>query len=198
MKKLFVAVLAVVFFAPVAFGGGWGLGAKLGYGENDPKTMKDWHDAVLPSELDENGGIFGVEGFYEWDLADVNKLGVKFGFDVYGENEVDNSAMKATETTGAIPLSVYFKQDYGIENWSWFAGAGMTFLATEVEVKHNDDEDKSILFPHLLAGVEYRFTEVFALGFEAKYNINAKVKKHGAVLSDRSGLSGAVTFRFYL
>lgn len=60
---------------------------------------------------------------------------------------------------------------------------------------------KSKIFPHIMAGTEYRFSELFALGLEAKYNFSAKTEKNyeglNVVLSDRSGLSGAVTARFY-
>ena len=56
---------------------------------------------------------------------------------------------------------------------------------------------KTKIFPHITAGAEYRFNEVFALGLDVKYNIAAKVKKDDLVLSDRSGIGAALTGRFY-
>ena len=44
MKKLLIAVLAVLFIAPAAMAKDWGIGVKLGAGENDPKTLKDAYD----------------------------------------------------------------------------------------------------------------------------------------------------------
>ena len=95
-------------------------------------------------------------------------------------------------------MSVYYKRDNGLNKLSYYGGVGVTLINTEIEEDVFDEStSKSKVFPHILAGVEYRFTQLFALGFEAKYNIGAKVKKDGAVLSDRSGFSGALTGRFY-
>jgi len=196
MKKVIIAVLGVLLFAPAAFADNWGLGLKLGYAENDPKSMK----AVNAPEFDENGGYFGLEVLHEWDLDETNKIGAKLGWDVYGENEIKGAGGKLTETTYAFPLTVYYKQDYGVQNWSWFAGAGVTFLRTELDFDAwigKDDDSKNKVFPHIVVGGEYRFTEVFALGLEGRYNIGAKVKKDGAVYSDRSGFGAALTGRFY-
>ncbi len=61
----------------------------------------------------------------------------------------------------------------------------------------NESWSKTKVFPHITAGAEYRFSRVFALGVDLKYNIAAKVKKDEAILSDRSGIGAAVTGRFY-
>ncbi len=195
MKKVLLAVFALCLFTPV-FADNWGAGFRLGYGENDPKTLNDIFHSI-GGELTENGGVFGLEVLHEWNLTnETNKIGAKLGWDVYGENEWKGSGTRATETTYAFPLTIYYKKDNGIQNWSWFAGAGITFIKTKVEAGASDfSEDK--VFPHITGGVEYRFTEVFALGLDVKYNISAKVKKEGAVLSDRSGFQGALTGRFY-
>ena len=198
MKKVMLAVLAVLMIAPAAFADNWGIGLKLGYGENDPKTMKDLNGPG--TDLDENGGYFGLEAMYEWNLDEVNKIGAKVGWDSYGENEIKGFGAKLTENTYAFPFTVYFKQDYGVQNWSWFGGAGMTILRTEIDSSGwigADDESKTKVFPHIVLGGEYRFTEVFALGLEARYNFSAKVKKNNAVFSDRSGFGAALTGRFY-
>ncbi len=207
MKKCLLMVLGVLMLAPAAFADNWGLGLKLGIGENDPKGMEDIYDeaTMLDRELDKNGGFFGLEAMYEWNLAsEMDKIGVRLGVDFYGENELELkrsylfSAADVKETTYAIPLTVYYKRDNGVNKLSYYGGVGLTFISSELEEDITDESvDDNKVFPHLVAGVEYRFTEVFALGLEAKYNINAKLKKDGEVLSDRSGFSGALTGRFY-
>ena len=201
MKKIVVLFVGLLCFAPAAFADNWGLGLRLGIGENDPKTMQEAYDAILASkELDKSGGVFSLEALYEWNLEDeANKIGAKVGLDFYGENEMKTPGYKAEETTYSFPVTVYYKRDNGVQNWSWFGGVGFTFLRTEVEESGviNETTSKSKVFPHLTIGAEYRFSELFALGLDAKYNFGAKVKKNGAVLSDRSGFGAALTGRFY-
>ncbi len=210
MKKLLIAVLAVLCVAPAVMAKDWGIGVKLGAGQNDPKDLKNIYDAAIANkELDKNPGYFSLEVLHEWALNDeANKLGAKVGWDMYGENKVkahgglSNGELK--ETTYSFPFTVYYKRDNGIKKLSWFGGAGFTIIRTKVEgtgyintIDVNGDESKTKVFPHLVAGGEYRFTQVFALGLEARYNFAAKVKKDGAVLSDRSGFGAALTGRFY-
>ena len=209
MKKLVLAALAVLLVAPAAMAEGWGIGVKLGAGQNDPKGMKDLYDhafdlGATSKELDKNAGYFSLEVLHEWALNDeANKLGVKVGWDMYGENELKLKApgvsAKLEETTYSFPLTVYYKRDNGLKKISWFAGAGFTILHTKLEASGSakDDDSKTKVFPHIAAGAEYRFTKVFALGLDARYNIAAKVKKDGDVLSDRSGFGAALTGRFY-
>ena len=197
MKKLVLAVVAV-FVASAAFASDWGLGLKLGAGQNDPKSMKEYHDNV-GGELDEGYGIFAIEGQYEWALNETGKLGLRLGVDVYGDNEVKNGPVKTTESTYGIPLTIYYRLDKGIKAVSCYAGAGATYMRTEVE-EGSFKEHKTKVFPHVVAGAEYRFTELFALGVEAKYNIAAKIKKDfpgGTYETDRSGISGGLVARFY-
>ena len=198
MRKFALAVLAVLFIAPAAMAEGWGVGVKLGGAENDPKTMKDLN--TVGTELDKNEAFFGLEVLHEWALNDeANKIGVKVGWDTYGENELKGPGAKLTETTYSFPFTVYYKRDNGIGALSWFGGAGFTIVRTEIDETGflTDDVSKTKVFPHIAAGGEYRFTKVFALGLEARYNFDAKVKKNGATLSDRSGFGGALTGRFY-
>lgn len=194
MKKITLAVLAVFFVASAGFAGNWGLGLKLGAGQNDAKTLKDEHKAY-GGELDEGYGVFGLEGQYETEMSETGKLGIRFGVDVYGDNELKVGATKETESTYAVPLSAYYRWDNGVKAWSWYAGGGISYIRTEVEIGTFKDH-KSKVFPHVMGGVEYRFTELFALGFEAKYNIGAKIEKDG-YKTDRSGFSGALVGRFY-
>ena len=196
MKKLVIAVVGLLCFAPAALADNWGVGFRVGAAENDPKALKDNH--VAGTTLDEGYGVFGLEALYEWTLnEEANKIGAKLGVDVYDVNELKGPGGKIEENTYAFPLTVYYKRDNGVQNWSWFAGAGLTFLRTEVEASGFDTDHKSKVFPHITAGAEYRFSRLFALGLDVKYNIGAKAKKDGAVYSDRSGIGAALTGRFY-
>ena len=196
MKKLVIAVLAVLFIAPAAMAKDWGIGVKLGAGQNDPKTMKDSFD-YYGGELDKNAGYFSLEVLHEWALNDeANKIGAKVGWDVYGENEHKVLGVKDTEETYSFPFTIYYKRDNGIGKIAWFGGAGVTILRSKIE-EGAWDTSKTKVFPHITVGAEYRFTKVFALGLDARYNFAAKVKKHGATLSDRSGFGAALTGRFY-
>lgn len=189
----------------------WGVGLHVGFAQNDPKGMKDTEDEVssysgVYHDLSESPVVFGLEALYETSLNDeANKLGFKAGWDLYGRNKLDIAVsgitMKATETTYAFPLTVYYKRDNGVKNLSWMAGAGITIMHSEVEIKMTGDPNetysKTKVFPHLMAGAEYRFCRLFALGLDVRYNIAAKMKKDGEVLSNRSGFGAAVTGRFY-
>lgn len=206
MKKLLIAVLAVLFVAPAAMAKDWGIGVKLGAGENDPKTLKDAYDesAGFNRELDKNAGFFSLEVLHEWALNDeANKIGAKIGWDMYGENKVERHLgvynQEVKEESYAFPFTVYYKRDNGIQKLSWFGGAGFTIMHSKLKATGwvKDDISKTKVFPHVVIGGEYRFTRVFALGLEARYNFAAKVKKEGTVLSDRSGFGGALTGRFY-
>lgn len=203
MKKLLLAVLAVAVLSVSSFAGGWGLGVKLGAGQNDPKGMQEEYDD-FGGTLTKSPGVFAIEGQYEWDLGgqtldtvgSENKLGLRFGFDFYGQNKLEESGFTAKENTVSLPITVYYKHDGGIKNASWYAGAGFTSISTEVEVPGDTvKEDK--IFPHIMAGAEYRFTKLFALGLDLKYNFNAKIMKYGVVMSDRTGLQGVLAARFY-
>ena len=205
MKKLIIAVLAVLFVAPAVMAKDWGAAVKLGAGQNDPKDMKSIYDAMPGSkEMDKAPGYLSLEVLHEWALNDeANKLGAKIGLDFYGENKIENKTFggKVTEESYAFPFTVYYRRDNGVNRFSWFGGAGVTIMHTKVESDGaffgNNSDSKNRVFPHLVAGVEYRFTEVFALGLDARYNIAAKVKKDGEILSDRSGFGAALAGRFY-
>ena len=209
MKKAIIAIVGLLCIAPAAFADNWGLGLRFGAAQNDPKDMKETYDEAFDygyseKELTKSPAVFGLEALYEWDLSDeVNKIGLKLGVDFYGQNELklDWGAFKATETTYAFPLTAYYKRDNGIKNLSWFAGAGLTIMRSEIECKDlysgNENWSKTKVFPHIVAGAEYRFSRLFALGLDVKYNIAAKVKKDEDILSDRSGIGAAITGRFY-
>ena len=189
----------------------WGIGAHVGIGQNNPKALKDGYDEAFDNgwtekELTKNAGFFGLEALYETPLNDeANKLGVKVGWDLYGQNKLElnvpGTDLKATENTYAFPITVYYKRDNGIKNFSWMAGAGVTIMHSEVEIEMTGYSDESYsktkVFPHVTVGAEYRFCKLFALGLDVRYNIAAKMKKDGDVLSNRSGIGGALAARFY-
>lgn len=229
MKKILIAVLSVLFFAPAVFADNWGLGFKAGVGQNDPKDIKKFDSAITAPQnsLEEEEVFGGLEALYEWDVnSEADKIGIRLGYEAFGENKAEKSSktisgslvteeeVSLKEETYSIPVTVYYKRDNGVKNWSYYAGAGVTFVRSKLtyteeeevetlggvdvsEVSDSESLSDSKIFPHIVAGAEYRFTELFALGLEAKYNIAAKVKKDGWVLSDRSGISGALTARFY-
>lgn len=109
MRKLVVlgVLLSILCAWPTAAkADNWGVGVKVGVGENDPKTMKEIQDGTLyDTELNENGAVFsGLEALYEFNLDDeTNKLGVKLGVDVFGHNDLKVTTplawVKWTETT---------------------------------------------------------------------------------------------------
>ena len=191
---------------PRVYTGQFGLGVRLGVAQNNPKDMKDAYDEAFDwgysqKELTRNNGVFGVEVFHEWELEQpTDMLGVRWSYEGYGKNKLslDWGDEKLEETSYAFPLTVYYKKNNGIKHWSFLAGAGVTLICSELQNKvAGYDESKTKVFPHITVGAEYRFTEVFALGLDVKYNIAAKVKKDGDVLSDRSGIGAALTGRFY-
>ena len=205
MKKWLIVVISLMCLAPTVFASNWGLGLRAGAAQNDPRDMKDaYNDYFAPRERTWNPAVVGLEVLHEWDLnSESNKLGIKIGADVYGQNKIDlgPGMVKATETTYAIPLTVYYKNDNGERNLSWFAGVGFTWIRSEIKMDvwgfGRDKYSESKIFPHITVGTEYRFNSVVALGFDLKYNIDAKVTQDADILSDRSGIGGAITARFY-
>ncbi len=204
MKKMWLAVLTVLFVTPTAFAADWGLGVKLGAGQNDPKDLKEVYDE-LGTRFEKNNAFMGFEVFFE-DIAQKSengKIGVKLGLDIYGENSMERNVyprFEITEETYAVPVTIYYKWDNGLEKVSWFAGAGATIIRTKIKATGfiNETEKKSKAFPHIVVGGEYRFTQNFALGLEARYNFVAKIKgEDDAILSDRTGLGAALTGRVY-
>ena len=201
MKKLLAVFVSLFVFAPAVLADNWGVGVKLGAGENDPKALKELsHTAWSSTELTEGDGFMGLEVLYEWNLAPKDQIGVKLGLDWYNKNELElgdpfNDTFK--ETTFVIPLTAYYKRNNGVQALSYFGGVGISFINTKMKDSDGDSDDKSKVFPHITVGAEYRFTEVFALGLDLKYNIAAKVEKDGDVYSDRSGFNGALAARFY-
>ena len=203
MKKWLLAVLAVFSFCSLSFAEGWGIAIKSGIGQNNPKTAEtlwDYYGGTLTTAP----GIFALEGFYEFEvppeegdlLEDVNTFGIGLGYNAYGENELEDSFLNGKEETYAIPITFYLKVDKGIKGLSSYFGAGITSITTKVSLG-TDTYKKSVFFPHLSCGFEYKFSKVFAIGLEVKYNIHAEVVKDNITMSDRSGIQGLGVAKFY-
>jgi hypothetical protein len=205
MKKLalFAALLAVLSAPCFAE---FGLGVKLGAGQNDPEVLKHNFDTMTGYNrtLTKSPAVFSLEFLYEVNISDnsVNKLGLKAGVDFYGQNKLEVSGLGTQkEITYSFPITAYYKHDNGIKKVSFYGGAGVTFIKTKFDEESYGSYDISVshskVFPHIAGGLEYKFTKLFALGLDLKYNISAKVEKNGLTLSDRSGLNGALAARFY-
>lgn len=208
MKKIVISTLAILLSAP-AFAEGWGIALQLGAAQNNPKGMKEIYDAAFElgwseKELTESNIFGGVEALYEWDLnKESNKLGIRIGIEGYGQNKLklDGGEGKATEDTYAYPVTLYYKRDNGVKKWSWIAGVGITIMSSKFKFKNMGvttmEESGAKVSPHIIMGGEYRFSKLFALGLEAKYNMAAKIKKDDGIISNRSGIGATLTGRFY-
>lgn len=69
MKKILLLIFAVTILSPLSFAQ-WGLGVKLGAGENDPKDMEDAFDSMygVDRTLTTSPGIFALEVLYEKNI----------------------------------------------------------------------------------------------------------------------------------
>lgn len=202
MKKIGFVLAGILFFATAAWSDNIGLGMKLGAGENDPTGLHRLQDqATAQTAMDEKDSLSGLEIFYEWALNEKDKLGLKVGYDTYGNNVLKVAWVgDVTEETYAFPITLFYKRDWGLDDLSLFGGAGVTLLRSKLDGSGQYDgisTSKTKAFAHLVAGAEWRFTGNFGLGVELRYNIAAKVHKSGYILSDRSGLGAALTGRFY-
>ena len=207
MKKIAVLIISLLSLTSEVLAADKGLGIRVGLAANDPKTLEEYYNSAFDrgfseAELTKGKSIIGLEALEEWEVSDeINKVGVKLGFDLYGNNNLslDQGYAKVKEISYAVPLTVYYKQDLGIKRLSWFIGGGVSLIKTKVTLTEpgvRESYSKHKFFPHITAGVEYRINEMFGVGLDGKYNIKAKTERYGYT-SDRSGLSAAVTARYY-
>ncbi|MBQ2312781.1 MAG: outer membrane beta-barrel protein [Elusimicrobiaceae bacterium] len=206
MKKILFIVLAIVLMTSSSFADVIGLGVKGGIGRNSPKSFKEAVN-TYGGDLTKNPLFFGIEGLYEMDLGgqydrEVGapvKLGIKLSADFFGKNKIKDSPylLDEKEYTVIIPMSLYLKYDTGASDLSFYMGGGMSYVSTSLTYGAADDRDWKFS-PHALAGVELRVSSSVALGLDFQYNFNAQIKKSGMIYSDRSGLRGAFSVRFYL
>ena len=202
MKKIAVLMVSLLSLTSVVLAADKGLGIRVGWAENDPEFEYGGYEK--PTTQNE---VFGVEALEEWNLSnEVDKIGVKLGLEFYGKNKLKDNfyGWDGVDNTYAFPFTVYYKQDFGINRLSWFVGGGVTLIKTKATITGSgarDSRSKHKFFPHITAGVEYRISELFGLGVDGKYNIGAKMNvyedEYIKYTSDRSGLSAAVTARYY-
>lgn len=211
MKKWLLAVLVLFAFSMISYAADFGIGVKGGIGQNDPKEMKRRFQGCSSGDscqLTKGPGVFSIEGFFEGkinstelEITGINKAGIKVGYDYYMKNKFKNSSYDGKETTYGIPLTLYFKADNGLNDWSSYLGIGITWFNTETFFKNNFGSDEYAyqkkVIPHIAIGGEYRYTEFFAIGIDVKFNINASQKVYGHTISDRSGFQGLGVVRFY-
>ena len=189
MKKVVLAVLAVMCVASFSFAGNFGLGIKAGAGENDWKVSM-WDN------IDKNYGFAGAELLYEFGQTGSNRFGLKVGFDVYQQDKASDVWGEEKVNTFNVPVTIYYKWDRGVGAVSYFLGAGFTYVRSIVETGGSPKEySKSKGLAHGTIGAEYRFSELFALGVDATYNFGAKLDE--GYVSDHSGFRGALVGRFY-
>lgn len=203
MKKLLLTALSVIFAIP-AFAQ-LGLGVKAGIGGNHPQSIYDFH-YTYGGSVSTHDYFGGLEAFYEKPLNfdflgdpreyDEHKIGIKIGFEKYGKNTYTIGINKATEKTIALPVTAYYKYAPETTNFSFTAGAGVSFIRSDVNL-NNDNEYKWKGAPHFILGTEYRLSRHIALGFDLRYLTCAKIKKYNLVYSDRSGFNEAITARYY-
>ena len=202
MKKLLLAVLAVVLMSSASFADVVGFGVKGGGGRNNPEGLKSFESAY-GGDLDKNPLFMGFElmyeknlaGYYDQGMNSTVKLGFKLGIDIYGVNELKNSPVyiDTKEETIGVPLSVYLKYDNTL---SFYVGGGISYFRTTMTYGSTDRKDGRFT-PHLISGIEVKCTPSFGIGLDFQYNFNAKVEKSGTIYSNRSGLQGALAARFY-
>ena len=186
MKKIVLAVLAVMSAVSFSFAGNFGLGLKVGAGENN------WKNAPFETDVEKGYGFAGAEILYEFDLASNDKIGLKVGAEIYQKDKAKISGNEFSVQTSNFPITLYYKWDKGVGSFSYYAGGGFTYINSR---EKSISQTKSKGMAHLMAGTEYRFTEGFALGVDVTYNFDAKLS--AGYTSDRSGFRGALVGRFY-
>ena len=188
MKKVVLAVLAVMCVASFSFAGNWGLGLKAGAGENDWKTYGS-------TDVDKGYGFAGAEILYEFDTSSNNKIGLKVGVEAYQKDKASFSGIDTEVKTWNCPVTLYYKWDKGVNAFSYFLGGGFTYINSRWHDSSAVKYTHSKGMAHLMAGTEYRFTQGFALGVDVTYNIDAGLQ--AGEVSDRTGFRGALVGRFY-
>jgi hypothetical protein len=203
MKKLLLAILALYALSGISYAVNFGIGIKGGVGQNDPKTMKQlWN--YYGGTITKAPGILSIELFSEdtlpydseMEIMDFNKVGFKIGYDSYGKNKLKTSSLNAEESTFAVPITAYLKEEKGVREFSSYIGAGTTIIKTKAKLA-GSNFTKNKWFAHIALGTEYLYTENISIGIDVKININASVKMEGYTLSNRSGFQGAGVIRFY-
>jgi opacity protein-like surface antigen len=209
MKKVLAAVLAVFSMAIVAGASdlkGFYIGGSLGMagGNNFEKLQDRLTDAGVSSKFNDSTFAYGLELGYEAPVISDNQLlGARLGVTWHDEIklELKNTDPSASVANRAytIPVSVYYKHLFADSKFALMGGLGVTFVNMTWESKLNSSSDNyndSKASPHIIAGAEYKFTEVFALGIDLKYAFDTEIKRQ--VFKRDFNFQGALAARFYL
>ncbi|MGE4385622.1 MAG: outer membrane beta-barrel protein [Endomicrobiaceae bacterium] len=209
MKKIFMAAMFFFVFAATAGASsleGFYLGGSLGAaGSDNFDTLQNQETALGNStDLEESNFSYGIQAGYEKPLINEQSLlGIRIGVDWYSDVslEIINDAEKNTSNGYSIPVTVYYKYLLNDSKIAFLGGLGLTFINMTLNEKDTTtgdsiDYDDSKTCPHITAGVEYRFSELFALSLDFKYAINAEIKRNGTKRD--LGFQGALAARFYL
>ena len=194
MKKLALCAAILAAFSVNCFAG-FGLGIGLGAGQYKSE-LSDIKDRLPSYEYTKNFGIFALEALYEqgglFDLGEEHFFGAKIGYNGWGKEELKSSSLsgKIEVSYYEIPLTLYYK--YTPSKWHLSGGLGAAFGKADDKV-----ESVTKIYPFIAAGLEYRFSKLFGLGLDARYNIAAKFEKSGAVYRNLSGIQGILAARFY-
>jgi opacity protein-like surface antigen len=200
MKPLLVALLILVFAAPCALAG-FGFGVKAGVSQNSDEVLEFVKDFSNDYDNTEGFAVLSFEALYEqagpFGLPESSALGIKAAFDLHQQDEMDEKTlpMNIKIKSYKIPLTVYYKykpSSLGLHPWG---GAGVTMAYTKWQSPGYSDETDRKTGLHVTGGVEYRFTNLIALGLDLTYTFN--VKTSNGFYRDLGGLSGGAAARLY-
>jgi opacity protein-like surface antigen len=208
MKKVLAAVLAVFSMAVVAGASdlkGFYIGGSLGAagGNNFEKIQDDM--TGVNTKFNDSNFAYGLELGYESPvISDKQLLGARLGVTWHDEIKLEvtdilNNKASVANTAYTIPLSVYYKQLFADSKFALMGGLGVTFVNMTWETKLNgssEDYSDSKTAAHVIAGAEYKFTEVFALGIDLKYAFGTEIKRYD--YKRDFDFQGALAARFYL
>ncbi|MFA7074239.1 MAG: porin family protein [Endomicrobiaceae bacterium] len=207
MKKIFMAAMFFFVFAATAGASsleGFYLGGSLGAAGSDnfDTVQNQLTELGYSTDLEESNFSYGIQAGYEKPLINEQSLlGIRIGVDWYSDVslEIINTSDKLTSSGYSIPITVYYKYLLNDSKIAFMGGLGLTFINMTLTDKDNigsTDYDDSKTCPHITAGVEYRFSELFALSLDLKYAIDAEIKRD--VTKRDLGFQGALAARFYL
>ncbi len=203
MKKFLLSVCFIFIFSGFAFSEVF-LGLKYGIGETDT-NVKKLGGGAGSYEYDNKKSVYAAELGFEVPVSpQTSAAGLKFAYNMFGEVKTKDykSADDFKNQTYALPMTVYFKfktSDVGLHFWG---GAGITFASMKSEGNLGGflkTKTKNIIFPHLSAGIEWRFTKFIGLGIDLGYNFNAKIETSDLFrqYKDLTGFQGLLSARLY-
>lgn len=183
MKKVLLAVCAVVFVAGISFAE-FGASIRLGAIGEDSNFDKIEKVHGISSENDTSNFTWGADIFFEkaglFGLKNESIFGIKAGYIQYSKEKVsfDDGFERVSFTSKAygIPVIVYYKHVLN-EQWRLSGGLGVNFIANKWEGNINgikEDKNDSAISPLLTVGGEWLFAKNFSLSAELGYQFNAK------------------------